>query len=427
MSFIRKTTALSSAILVAACAAPSTTNLTGGMIQRFAAPQTEAKAPAEPNQLILRAKPGQSLKAFTAKRGLKVIGSFTTDVEHVLVETSDVEGMTKSALADPAVDVATPNLTFQLNIPNAVPGSQPKVPMTGKCPNDPMFDQQWSLEKVGACQAWETTMGDEKLIVAVVDTGVDYNHPDLKGKVIKGLNNTGEGAKDDPIDGFGHGTHVAGIIAASANNGVGVAGVAPNVKILAEKVLSSKGGGNLFNIAAGVQHAVKAGAKIINESLGGPAVQDPISSGVGAWAVKRGVLLVAAAGNSNNAVGTPARYSDYYMAVAASDENDQKATFSCFGPELSVASPGTHILNTTPTYHVPLNDHGYAQNYASLNGTSMATPLTAGVAALTWSAHPGWTWQQVRTQIEKTSVDLGTAGKDNLFGFGRINAAAAVK
>lgn len=418
-------TALSSALVLAACSAPPTTG-PASMVHPTSSMATATKAPAEPNQLIIRAKPGKSLRSFALSRGVKVLASFTTDVEHLLVETPDVSALAQSAAQDANVDVTCPNYTFQLHIPEASPGQPTPVAVTGNHPNDPLFAQQWSMDKVHACDAWQVTMGDPNLIVAVVDTGVDYNHPDLKGKVIKGLNNTGEGAKDDPIDGFGHGTHVAGIIAASANNGEGVAGMAPNVRILAEKVLSSRGGGNLFNIAAGVRHAVNAGAKIVNESLGGPAAQDPISAGIGAWATKKGVLLVAAAGNSNDAVGTPARYADYYMAVAAADEQDAKAKFSCFGPELSVSSPGTNILNTTPTYHVPLNDHGYAQNYAALNGTSMATPLVAGLAALVWSAHPTWTWKQVRARIESTAVDLGKPGKDDLFGFGRVDAAAAV-
>jgi thermitase len=418
------TTALSSALVLAACATPTTT-LIGATPRQMANTASSSKAAAEPNQLIVRAKAGKTLRNFVSTRGLKVINSFTTDVEHVLVETSDPAGLAKTAAADPNVDVTSPNTIVTLDIPRAS-GVQPKATFTGKQPNDPMFDQQWHLAKVGAIQAWEKTQGDSNLIVAVVDTGVDYDHPDLKGRVIKGANHTKEGPKDDPKDAQGHGTHVAGIIAATANNGIGVAGIAPNVKILAEKVLTSKGSGNLFSIAAGVRHAVNAGAKIVNESLGGPANQDPISSGVGAWAVKKGVLLVAAAGNSNNAVGTPARYSDYYMAVAASDDTDNKAKFSCFGPELSVSSPGTKILATTPTYKVPLNDMGYPMHYAALNGTSMATPLTAGIAALVWSANPSWTWQQVRTHIEKTAVDLGTPGKDDLFGFGRVSAAAAV-
>jgi thermitase len=425
MTRIWKTTALSSALVLAACATPTTT-LLGATTRQMNTTRPTTNAPAEPNQLIVRAKPGKSLKTVIQGRSLKVINSFTTDAEHILVETGDMAALAQTIAADPSVDITSPNYIYTLEIPRAE-GPQPTATVTGKKPNDPMFDQQWHLAKVGALQAWEQTQGDPNLIIAVVDTGVDYDHPDLKGKVIKGLNHTKEGAKDDPKDGQGHGTHVAGIIAATANNGIGVAGIAPNVKILAEKVLSSNGSGNLFTIAAGVRHAVNAGAKIINESLGGPAAQDPISAGVGAWAVKRGVLLVAAAGNSNNAVGTPARYSDYYMAVAASDENDDKAKFSCFGPELSVSSPGTKILATTPTYKVPLNDHGYPQNYAALNGTSMATPLTAGIAALVWSAHPGWTWQQVRTHLEKTAVDLGKPGKDDLFGFGRVNAAAAVR
>jgi thermitase len=419
------TTALSSALVLAACSAPTTT-LVGASTRQMAAPKPPAQAKAESNQLIIRAKPGKTLKHFAESRNLRVLNSFTTDVEHFLVETADVDALAHTASLDSSVDVTSPNYVFQLEIPKAE-GPQPKVAATGKQPNDPMFAQQWHLAKVGALQAWDKTRGDGRLIVAVVDTGVDYDHPDLKGKVIKGGNHTKEGPKNDPKDGQGHGTHVAGIIAAAADNGIGVAGIAPGVTILAEKVLASNGSGSLFSIAAGIRHAVVNGAKIVNLSLGGPAANDPISAGVGAWAVKKGTLLIAAAGNSNDAVGTPARYADYYMAVAASDETDGKAKFSCFGPELSVSSPGTKILATTPTYKVPLNDHGYPQNYAALNGTSMATPLTAGIAALVWSANPGWTWQQVRRHIETTSVDLGAPGKDDLFGFGRVNAAAALR
>lgn len=369
--------------------------------------------PAVSKQVIVRAKAGRSLKRLAAQRQLAILGSFVTDAEHLLVETGDVAAFSLAIAREADVDVVSPNYLFQLNDVQA--------------PNDPRYGEQWALPKIGAPQAWAKTMGDPKLIVAVVDSGVDYHHPDLQGRVIKGINTTGEGAKHDPIDGQGHGTHVAGIIAAAANNGVGVAGLAPNVTILAEKVLNAQGNGTLFNIAAGIRHAVNHGAKIVNLSLGGPAAEDPITLGVGAWAAKKGVLLVAAAGNSAGAVGTPARFANFYMAVGATDSTDALASFSCFGSELSVVAPGTKILSTMPTYHVPLNDKGYPRHYAALNGTSMATPLVSALAALVWSANPGWTRQQVRTHLERTAVDLGAPGHDPRFGFGRIDAAAALR
>ncbi|HEY9766066.1 MAG TPA: S8 family serine peptidase, partial [Chroococcales cyanobacterium] len=126
------------------------------------------------------------------------------------------------------------------------------------------------------------------------------------------------------------------------------------------------------------------------------------------------------------AVGTPARIK-YFMAVSATDNRDQKAGFSCYGAELSVAAPGVDIMSTTPTYKVPLNDYGYAQNYASLQGTSMATPVVSGIAALVWARHPDWKAEQVRAQIEKSSRDIGNPGRDEYFGFGRVDALSAVQ
>jgi thermitase len=346
-----------------------------------------------------------------------VVDFFDIDTRVFLVESAsrNTDDLIRQFSQDRNVEIAQPNYLVSLNQIPAAPRQQGRPNMAA--PNDPLYAQQWHLPHVGALDAWsQGGQGNKDLIVAVVDTGVDYNHPDLKANTIKGKDFTKESPDGlDPIDSFGHGTHVAGIIAAVANNGEGVAGAAPNVKILAVKVLSAKGGGSLFAIAGGIKHSVDMGAKIVNLSLGGPAV------------TKKGALLIAAAGNSNTAVGTPARIDDYYMAVAASDQANKRAKFSCYGKELSVSAPGVQIMATTPTYKVPLNDHGYPQNYAFLQGTSMATPLVAGVAALVWSRHPEWTAKQVRQHLEKTAVDVGAPGKDNESGFGVVNAAAALR
>ncbi|HEY9842088.1 MAG TPA: S8 family serine peptidase [Candidatus Obscuribacterales bacterium] len=392
-----------------------------GVFNRNMTPQ------AVPHEVIVKVKPGMNPSLFTnnlGRAGARVKSFFDTDSRIFLVESAarSTEDLVATFKQDPSVEIAQPNYWFSLT-----QDMRPAPRMAA--PNDELFPKEWHMQRVRALEAWSQVQGqgNKDLIVAVVDTGVDYNHPDLVGNVIKGKDFTGEDpAGLDPIDSFGHGTHVAGIIAAHANNQIGVAGVAPNVKILAVKVLSAKGGGSLFAIAGGIKFSVDAGAKIVNLSLGGPAVTDLISTSIGWWATRKGALLMAAAGNSANEVGTPARIDDYYMAVGATDDADKLAKFSCFGKELSVTSPGTVIWATTPTYHVPLNDYGYAMNYAPLQGTSMATPLAAGVAALVWSKHPEWTAKQVRAQMEKTSVDLGAPGKDNTFGHGRIDALAAL-
>ena len=379
-----------------------------------------------PRQAVVKLKPGfnpETFRANVTRAGLRVVDRLDIDTPILLVESTSrsTEDLVASLKKDQGVEISQPNYWFSItqNIRPASPRAA--------APNDELFAKEWHMDRVKALDAWNHGTGNKDFIVSVVDTGVDYNHPDLKANMIIGEDYTGEDPTGkDPIDSFGHGTHVAGIIGAIANNGIGVAGAAPNVKIMAVKVLGVKGGGSLISIAKGIKYSVDKGAKIVNLSLGGPAVTDLISSAVGFWAVKKGALLMAAAGNSAGQIGTPARIDDYYMAVGASDETDKLAKFSCFGKELSIVSPGTNIWATTPTYKVPLNDYGYAMNYAPLQGTSMATPLAAGIAALVWSKHPQWTAQQVRAHLEKTSVDLGAPGKDNTFGFGRVDAAAAL-
>ena len=378
---------------------------------------------AIPNQLIVKYKGiGEEVLAHKLfhVQGVQVLDSFYLDDHVVLIQTPENRSLSEIKTlyeSNPTIDWVQENYTVTTQL----------------VPNDPKYSEQWYLGKIGANQAWDVTMGDPSFIVSVVDTGVDYTHPELAGKGIKGPDFTGETGKpedpkNDSIDAFGHGTHVAGIIGAIGNNNEGVIGVAPHVQIMSVKVLSSKGGGSLFSIAKGISYSAENGAKVINLSLGGPAVKDVISSYVG-WRVtkKYGVLLVAAAGNSGGPVGTPARIQDYYMAVGATNDRDELTKFSCFGPELSVTAPGDNIMSTTPTYHVPLNDFGYPMNYASLRGTSMSAPIVAGQAALIWTLHPDWTYQEVRKKIEDTVLDLGDPGKDNTFGYGRINIVASVQ
>lgn len=293
--------------------------------------------------------------------------------------------------------------------------------------NDARSKEQWYLPFLHVEDAWKASTG-ANVVVAVLDTGIDNSHPDLAGQIIPGPD-FAEGK--DSKDVFGHGTHVAGIVAAKSNNGTGVAGIAPGSKVLSIKVLDKTGGGSIFAIAKGIKYAADYGVKnkchvVINMSLGGQSTFDPLNMLAGWYAARRGALLVAASGNNNAAVNSPARIK-YFMAVGASDAKDQKAGFSCYGKELSLAAPGVNMMSTTPTYKVPLNDYGYSQEYAALQGTSMATPVVSGIAALVWSRHPDWKAEQVREKLEKSVKDLGAPGRDEYFGFGRIDALAAVQ
>ncbi|MBM3259078.1 MAG: S8 family serine peptidase [Candidatus Sericytochromatia bacterium] len=288
---------------------------------------------------------------------------------------------------------------------------------------DPLAKDQWYLPCIGVESARGRARG-QGVVAAVVDTGVDYRHPDLMANMVSNGVSYAD-TKADGLDAFGHGTHVAGIIDAVAGNGEGIAGAAPETRILPVAVLGAKGGGSIFSIAQGIQYAADYGVNnkvrvVINLSLGSATTtEDPISRAAGLYATYEGALPIAAAGNHSGEVGSPARITDYCMAVAATDNQNAKAAFSCLGPQIAVAAPGVDIMNSTPTYRVPLNDKGLPRNYAALKGTTMATPVVAGVAVLVWSQHPEWTWSLMREYVQRTATDLGKAGRDDIYGLAR--------
>jgi thermitase len=291
-------------------------------------------------------------------------------------------------------------------------------------PNDPYWSSQWGPQKIGADWAWNTTVGNSSVLVAVVDTGIDYTHPDLAANYVT-LGYDWANNDTDPKDDFGHGTHCAGIIAAVLNNSVGIAGLA-QVRIMAEKVLDSWGSGYWDWVASGIAHAADMGANIISMSFGGYSDSELVHEAV-KYAYDKGVLLIAAAGNDNtNTKSYPAAY-DEVVAVAATDQYDNEAWFSNWGDWIELAAPGVSIYSTMPTYHVTLNDWGYAMNYDYLSGTSMACPHVAGVAALVWSRYQSKTRDWVRQWLRYTADDLGDPGFDVYYGYGRIDARKTVE
>lgn len=288
-------------------------------------------------------------------------------------------------------------------------------------PTDPNYPQQWGLPAVGAPAAWDRTWGGAGVVVAVIDSGIDLSHPDLVGRIVAG----GWDYVDDdavPQDDLGHGTHVAGIVAATANNGVLGSGTAPGCGILPLRVLNSSGSGNTFDLGEAIYDATDAGVDVINMSLGSREYDEYLSDAV-AYAVAHDVVVVAAAGNC-----VPTRLSDVeYPArepgviAVGSIQNTTPYTIASSsqdGPGLDVVAPGSNIFSTYPP--------ALGSSWAYMSGTSMATPFVSGVAALMRTVEPAATYTQITTALQATATDLGAAGRDNTFGYGLIQADDAI-
>jgi thermitase len=291
-------------------------------------------------------------------------------------------------------------------------------------PNDPYWSVQWGPQKIEADYAWNTTIGSRSVLVSVIDTGIDWHHPDLNANYVP-LGYDWVNNDTDPMDDCGHGTHCAGIIAAVLNNSIGVAGLA-QVRIMAEKALDQNGYGSEDNLANAIVHSVDQGANILSLSWGGYGESTLIHEAV-KYAYDHGALVIAAAGNDAiECKHYPAAFEEV-VAVTATNEVDNPASFTDFGDWVEVAAPGVNIYSTMPTYHVTLNDYGFPMNYSYMSGTSMACPFVAGTAALIWSRFQSMTRDQVRARLRDTADDLGNPGFDEHYGYGRVNARKAVE
>ncbi|ELT43303.1 S8 family serine peptidase [Arthrobacter nitrophenolicus] len=272
---------------------------------------------------------------------------------------------------------------------------------------------------VDAVEAWKVTNGNGTK-VAVLDSGVATDNPDIHPKVVARANFT---TSRNNEDNYGHGTHVAGIVAATADNGIGVAGVCRGCTILDGKVLTDSGMGSSSGLANGINWAVKSGAKVINMSLAvgsSTTLQTAVNN---AW--NAGVVLVAAAGNGNS---TTMMYPGAYVnviAVGATDNEDLKASFSTYGTWVDVAAPGVSVYSTFPNHRfVIAREYNRSQGYDIGSGTSMSSPIVAAVAALAWSANPGASNSEVRAKVESSTDPVGRIGTD--WANGRVNADKAV-
>lgn len=313
-------------------------------------------------------------------------------------------------------------------------------------PNDPYYSYQWHLDNpvYGGIQmeeAWNISTGSSSVIVAIVDTGIAYENygkycqaPDLANTCFVAgydfVNNDSH-----PNDDNRHGTHVAGTVAQSTNNSIGVAGVAFNTCLMPVKVLNSRGSGTYANVALGIRYAADNGAKVINLSLGGTASDITLKDAV-AFAYQKGVTVVAACGNDNKASCLyPAAYDDYVIAVGATQYDETKAPYSNYGPSLDLVAPGGNN-------DVDLNNDGYADGvlqqtfqsswavcnfaYYFFQGTSMAAPHVAGTAALVLANGNATNPDDIRAALQETAEDKGTTGRDDTYGYGLVDAYAAL-
>ncbi|KAA0009195.1 MAG: PKD domain-containing protein, partial [Thermoplasmata archaeon] len=367
----------------------------------------------------------------------KAIQNLSNIYKLTLEKNSNILAVAREYEKDPHVEYAEPNYIYH----------------TCVIPNDPDFDLQWALNQpsdhdIDAPEAWDIETGNKHVVIAIIDTGVDYNHPDLAGNIWinedeipdNGIDDDGNGYVDDirgwdfvnttasvwpgedgtirdndPMDFHGHGTHCSGIAGAITNNSIGIAGVCWNCSIMAVRAgyKGSDGGGYLENddSAAAIVYAVDNGANVISMSWGSYYSSNLIKNALD-YAYNNGVVLVAAAGNDN--VSTkhyPAGY-DNVISVSATDSNGVKAIFSNYGSWIDVAAPGVNIYSTY------LNG-----TYTSLSGTSMACPFVAGLAGLILSKNPSFSQEEVRTILRSTTDNISSS---KYVGIGRINAYKAM-
>lgn len=281
-------------------------------------------------------------------------------------------------------------------------------------PNDFLYsDFQWNLRMIDSEKGWDITQGSENVKIAIIDTGVDLDHPDLINRIAGGYNMLED--NNVPDDDNGHGTHVAGIIASQTNNYEGTAGITWFNPIMPIKVMGSDGYGSTFDIARGIIWATDHGADVINLSLGNYQGSKLLKQAVD-YAYRHDVVMVAASGNDNSSQPSyPAAYPKV-LSVAAVDLNGDRANFSNYGDYIDVSAPGV----TIPSTYID-------EQYAALSGTSMAAPHVAALAALMRSINPNLSNKEIMDIIKGTSLDLGQVGKDRYYGEGLIDIVQALE
>lgn len=375
---------------------------------------SQPQAATIPDESIVRLQPGVDPEAYARQYHLQLVLPIGLNM-YVFKGPFSFQTLHQ----DPQVAWAEPNLELTLPPDQGQPPPAQIPPQTrADLPNDPLLPAEYGFEITGTDKIWRQQPGSPEVVVAVIDSGIDGSHPELQGQLLPGIDFTQKPpAPGGDVDGYGHGTHVAGVIGAKANNGIGIAGIAPGCKLLPVRIFNNWGHSEEGRSAAAVIWAVDHGAKVINASWGSPMLGEA-SKAAYEYALQHDVVFVAAVGNSGKEEPNYPGAVEEAIGVSATNADDRWASFSTFGDWVDLAAPGKGVLSTYPL--------SKGNGYRIMEGTSMAAPFVTAAAALVRSQHPDWHVAQVRAQLERTAKDVIMTGKDKYAGYGRVDIARAV-
>lgn len=405
-------TACLAALALTACGRPA--GLAASAPKAADAPAARAIA----GQWLVKLAPGVSPAAWAKRHGLKHAGAIGLGIHRFAA-------LTEAAVPARAAGMVWREQERAFSLPptagRAWSGALSpaiRAPRAGMA-DDPLLPAQYGRAITGVDRLWDVQRGSPDVVVAVIDSGVDARHPEFAGQLLPGWDVTVEPARPGAdVDGYGHGTHVAGVIGALAGNGQGIAGVAPGCKILPVRIFNDFGHSTTGASAAAVIWAVDHGAKVINASWGSP-MPGAAAEAAYQYALEKDVVFVSAVGNSgSNETKSYPGATEGVIGVAATTDIDTWGSFSTWGDWVDLAAPGEGILSTFPV--------AKGNGYRIMRGTSMASPLVAGVAALVRSQHPEWSQKQVAERLYATAKDVIQTGVDPYSGHGRVDAFRAV-
>lgn len=365
-------------------------------------------------ETLIRLKPGVSPQAYARRHGLTLVQNIGLGI-YLFKGHRPLDVLE----ADSSAVWAEPNMAFRLPPLKTAPAPARLPSFSVGAFDDPLLPAQYGISITGTDRAWAVQRGSADVVVAVIDSGIDGTHPEFAGRLLPGYDfSEKEPRPGGNVDGYGHGTHVAGVIGAAAGNGIGIAGIAPGCKLMPVRIFNNWGHTTTGGATAAVIWAVNNGAKVINASWGSTLVNQA-SHDAYQYALDQDVVFVAAVGNSgkNDSKSYPGA-SPGVIGVSATNADDRWASFSTWGDWVSLAAPGEGILSTYPL--------SKGNGYRIMQGTSMASPLVAGAAALVRSQYPQLTQAQIKERLEKTAKDVIQKGFDPYSGHGRVDVGRAV-